>query len=436
MIRGRELQGALPTVAPLPTPPAVPTYTPPSLPATPTVAPPVVATVAPPVATPAVVPPVVPPVASSASASAPAAAPDSTPANHDRFITSVSQAATYFEDLESNTRHLVRNGCQICDDPKPCENPLAVTDSYMASLTLGKDFDCDMMLNADVAQGVAPDLPTTSTPIPTTTMLAALPTTTTEPEAPLANSSLGFGQVAIVLVILVLCCVGAGAALNYFNRDSNKGRDKKGKGSSNGSAKKGKRRDQSDQSPLLAGQHAPTLDALSGQELDPRMQLPDTLQARVPMPPVPPMHLQRKPDHQEHAPTITSLQQMPQTLTTSESFVQMNPQPAHQLAPTAAALQQLPAPTITSMPQQQQQQLQQSSTALAPTTMALGQLPAELMSPQVAAAVAMPTTQGHNHYPAPSAAAALGQQIEYDVVTVTPDGFQVSPYAGAAQGAM
>jgi len=87
------------------------------------------------------------------------------PLLQDRFILDVS-GATYFEDFESRTVHLVRSGCEECEVPgatpsADCKGPVRVPDTYVAAGVLGEDFECDMLSGGQVQ--VENDLQPTTT---------------------------------------------------------------------------------------------------------------------------------------------------------------------------------------------------------------------------------------------------------------------------------
>lgn len=306
-----------------------------------------------------------------------------------RFISGLGTAEVYFEDTTRRTKHLVRFGCRMCSSPMLCEHPETVTVQYVNSLRQAMDFECDMMLSGATDQGDIPSvvaapvwLPVT-TPFPwdtlhaTTTMLAG--------SLPEDGSSPDFVLVGILVILLLACCAASGVAAWHFLKGGNSRH--KGKG-----AAKARQQDHrsggkvQEKVPLISAQPAPTMVNLgqwTGQD-----QLPGTLRALA-------------------------------------------------VSPTGGL-------------QQAQQQLQQQQTYIAPigSVMKL-QSAARSMSGPVDAAAAGPTADPSTSIISPQLfafqqpfavatmptyynVASITQAQDYDVVTVTPDGFSVMPLQSAA----
>lgn len=166
----------------------------------------------------------------------------------DRFIRAPDGRVTWFQDAQTLTKHLVRTGCKACGTPPPCQNWLSVSHDYIHNLSLGEDFQCEMLSDESPNGFSAPAYPTTST-MP---QIEFAETTTTTQAAAAGG---GFGTWLLGAIVVLCCCAGAGGAA-FWAMNNKGGR----KASKKGKKTRAVKRDASesgvdeDQVPLVIGQ--------------------------------------------------------------------------------------------------------------------------------------------------------------------------------------
>lgn len=133
----------------------------------------------------------------------------------DRFIYAVGTSSVYFQDAETQTKHLVRRGCDTC--PRRCPAATSVDYSVVSALPTGEDFECSMMEGGLVViEDKIVGLPRVASDAPAPpAVTAGLPpnknaASVLADELPSRNPMLIWGW---VLVFLLPCVLGIGIAL-------------------------------------------------------------------------------------------------------------------------------------------------------------------------------------------------------------------------------
>jgi len=169
----------------------------------------------------AAVPVVAPPLVLMSTSRRPIISSEKYSDKRDRFIKSPDGTETWFEDAETQTKHLVRFKCEICDDPAPCNNAQPVNKDYIDNtLETGMDFSCNMMDGH--AMQINPGFPELSTPAPTPKLQSTVTTTSvlatkTSTSASAAAAGSSFGTSWLFFLLFIACCFGVIAfAFNHF----------------------------------------------------------------------------------------------------------------------------------------------------------------------------------------------------------------------------
>mmetsp|Transcript_1635 Transcript_1635/g.4516 ORF Transcript_1635/g.4516 Transcript_1635/m.4516 type:complete len:425 (-) Transcript_1635:135-1409(-) len=358
---GPESTTPLPTGVPMPTTKAPTTtqtpWTPPTVPPVvmppmPTMPPMVPATLPPPPAAPAA-PPAAPPAPTPAMPTEKPSGPPAPlagPVTADRFVKGDGAEGLWFEDFETGTKHLVRVGCDMCSDTAACEHPFLVPASYLNGLTVGRDFECEMMAGADVGQGMLHgSAGGTASRLSNSSSLRASPA-----------ADQGGGGIPW-LVILVAAGLFALVVLVGFMVISGRRKAKPGaKGGGKTAKKTTFEEPPSDKMPLLASgqaatpQMAPTMHSLPGSAASEDLRLPGTLKAIGTLPTPMEAHEQQhqQQSFQQDPYSYPYGAQLPQTMPGDPAMqqqLQQQMQQRAQLPPTRCLQQhaaaQLPATT-------------------------------------------------------------------------------------------
>jgi len=289
---------------------------------------------------------------------------------NDRFIKAIDGRAIWFQDAETLTKHLVRSQCKACGNPPPCQNYVQVTKNYISGLTLGEDFECDMLtqpgaVDGHKAVGVETQTSTTVAGAGTTTT-----TTTTSTQETVGGWGLSMGGV-LVAGLVVLCCCGAAAAA-YMAMGAGSSKKSKKKQSTRGVSRDEESSSREDQVPLVLGEDGWHSTSFSSQ----------------------------------NSGFGGALGQREQAASMAPTYTGMPPQMAQAQMPTSVSMQQPGFP----MPTQSWQQQQQLAMQPVPTQ-------------------GLPTYTG---LPAQQASFAAQEQ-EMELVTVTPTGLAVTPLAPGQQ---
>jgi len=391
----------------------------------------------------------------------------------------------YFQDASDESKHLVRNGCSMCGDAAVCQTPVTVTDDYLNSLTVGMDFECEMLSNKAVVNTpstgggdvLSTSLPGGETGHAEASPAAAVVTTTTMPE----DEGLG-GLLFPLLAMVIAVVLGLAAFLVWkFVIRKNRGSQRSGKSTKKGKGGKQERGDYG-QVPLMEDQEAaPTRTDLQANRQDmlpatmqnivaeghPQMEQlmasqgavatgshPQLEQQAAPATPEPGPVGRHPQQEQQYAPTITSMSHLtPPTSGPPPTSTQSLPPEAqqHQAGNSAYLPTGILAPPPSMTPQQAgqidqarlQQQLQQQYMEQQMQASQQMQSSQQLQSSQQMMQSQLQMQQSHNlqqpptSYSAAPATTQLGgmggaqmPSTQYDVVTVTPQGYSVTPYQG------